>query len=332
LLFPSVTSVYQTQQDAELGANKFVPAVDLFYSGEFGVTRFLTEFLKSSQEAELERLQFGWRILPGNTLWAGRYHNPLSFWNTEMHHGDYLQSSLSRPTVANYEDEHGPLPAHITGFLLDSSHTVGDAEVKFIGGFGIGPTFDTTLQPFDLLDPSNTGKTAASFRVGYKPEVGNPNQYGAAYGYADIPMITAQIDPVSNVMVDKIRQSVFSAYLNYEKNNFHLLGELFFFDDTVSGASGSNSYDTASGYLQAEYKPGDGGRTILYARYEATPKAAEDGYLSLLPEFSPHQFVAGFRYDITPKQAIKVEAGRTKRQDNLQFNSISAQWCMVLPL
>jgi hypothetical protein len=332
LIFPSVTATHQSEQDTELAAKELIPAVDLFYTSEFSRTRFLAEFLKTSQEAELERFQFGWRIMPGKTLWAGRFHNPLSFWNTQMHHGDFLQSSLSRPTVANYEDEHGPLPAHITGLMLESSRTAGDSEINYIAGLGIGPTFDTTLQPFDLLDPSSSGDTVASFRLGYHPDAGNPNQFGAAIGYAQIPFKYAVTDPVSNLIVNEVQQAVFSAFLNIENNRFHLIGELFGFHNHVSGAGNTSHYTTYSAYLQPEYKIGASGRTTLYARIEATPGAANDGYLSLLPEFSPHQGMAGLRYDFTPTQAIKLEAGRVTRQDSLKFNFISAQWSMVLPL
>jgi hypothetical protein len=333
LLFPSLTSVHQTQQDAELPTKQLVPAIDIFYTHDFEQTRFLAEFLKSSQEADLERLQFGWHILPGKTLWAGRFHNPISFWNTQMHHGDFLQTSLSRPTVANYEDELGPLPTHISGVLLESTRTVGDAEIDYMADLGVGPSFvDTQLEPLDLLNPVNTGKVAGSFRLGFHPEVGNPNQFGAALGYAQIPFTNALTDPVNNVLVNEVEQTVLSTYLNYEQGKFHLIGELFFFDDLVSGTASSSRYISASGYLQPEYKPGESGRTTLYARLESTPNAAEDGYLSLFKEFSPHQYFAGVRYDITAKQAVKLEAGRTERQDGLKFNSISVQWCMVLPL
>ncbi|MEO8343547.1 MAG: hypothetical protein ABI536_06975 [Gallionella sp.] len=324
LLFPSVTSTHQSKTDAELAAKKFVPAVDVFYATEFSQTRFLVEYLASSREKELERFQFGWHILPGKSLWVGRFHNALSFWNTQMHHGDFLQSSLSRPSVANYEDQHGPLPAHISGVLLESTRTVGDAEINYMAGVGIGPSFNVTLHPLDLLDPQHPGKIAASFRLGYHPEVGNPDQFGAALGYARIP--------VSNVLqINEVRQTVFSAFMNVEKDKFHLMGELFVFDDIVSGTV-TNQYTTVSAYLQPEYKLDEGGRTTVYGRVESTPHAAQDGYLSLLPEFSPHQTVVGLHFDITPSQALKVEAARTRRQDGLEFNSISAQWSMVLPL
>jgi hypothetical protein len=325
LLFPSITSTRQSKSDAELAASEFLPAVDIFYSTEFDRTRFLAEFFNSSREHELERLQVGWHILPGKSLWVGRFHNPLSFWNTEIHHGDFLQTSLSRPTVANYEDEHGPLPAHITGLLFESIRTSGDSEIDYMAGLGIGPTFNVTLNPFDLLEPSNPGKIAASFRLGFHPEVSNPNQFGAAIGYALIP--------VSNEpLIEEVRQTVLSAFLNFERGEFHLIGELFIFDDSVSGSGSSNRYTTVSAYLQPEYKLGKSGRATVYGRIESTPHAIEDGYLALLPEFSPHQSVAGLRYDITSSQAIKLEASRTRRQDGLEFDSISAQWSMILPL
>lgn len=332
LIFPSITSVHQSQQDTELTGKEFVPAADFFYTNDFNQTRFLAEFLKSSQEAELERIQVGWGIMAGKTAWIGRFHNPLSFWNTLMHHGEFLQTSLSRPSISNYEDEHGPLPAHITGFMLESSRTAGDSEINYTADLGVGPTFDTTLQPFDLLDPHDPGKLAGSFRLGYHPEAGNPNQYGVAIGYAKIPFTNTVTDPVSNLLVDEVQQALLSAFLNIESDRFHLIGELFIFDNLVSGTDNSTKYTTVSGYLQAEYRVGESGRTTLYGRIESTPDAAKDGYLSLLPEFSPHQGVVGIRYDLTPKQALKLEAGKTTRQDSLEFNSISAQWSMVLPL
>jgi hypothetical protein len=327
LLFPSITSTHQSQPDAELAAKKFVPAVDIFYATEFSQTRFLLEYLASSREKDLERFQFGWHILPGKSLWVGRFHNALSFWNTQMHHGDFLQSSLSRPAVAKYEDRHGPLPAHISGFLLESSRTVGDSEINYTAGLGIGPIFNGTLQPLNLLNPQHPGKIATSFRLGYHPEVGNPDQLGAALGYARIPIVSS-IDPTIN----EVRQTVFSAFLNFEQEKYHLMGELFIFDHRVSGTVSTTRHTTVSAYLQPEYKLGESGRTTIYGRLESTPHAEEDRYLALLSEFSRSQIVAGLRFDITPAQAVKIEAVRSHRLDANYINLIGAQWSMVLPL
>lgn len=325
LLFPSITLGHQSKPDAEKDVPSVLPTVDIFYSNEYQQTRFLAEFVASSEEKELERMQFGWHFQPGNALWVGRFHNPLSFWNTQMHHGDFLQSSLSRPTIANFEDDHGPLPAHISGVLFESTRTSGDSEIYYTAGLGIGPVLKGVLMPLDLLDPVQTGRVAGSFRLGYKPEVGNPNQFGAAFGYARIPVLTSL-----NPAIDEVRQSVLSFFLNLERDRLHFISEVFVLNDRVYTAGNFKRYSTVSAYAQPEYKLGESGRTTAYARVESTPNATNDGYLSLLPEFSPHQTFAGLRFDITPVQAIKIEVGDIHKQDGLQFQSISAQWSMVL--
>lgn len=328
LLFPSVTATHQSVTDAELADKRFLPAVDIFYSTEYTQTFFLAEYLASSYENELERLQFGWHILPGKTLWIGRFHNAISFWNTQTHHGDFLQTSLTRPSIANYEDEYGPLPAHISGFLIESARTAGDSEINYTAGIGIGPTYNSTLRPLDLLNPQHPGKVAASLRLGYHPEVGNPDQIGAALGYAHIP--------VKNIVqINEVRQSIFSTFLNIEKNKFHLIGELFVFQNRVSGLGSTSTFTTVSAYLQPEYKFGENSRTTIFGRMESTPNAEKDKYLTLFPEFSRSQAILGFRFDLTSSQAIKVEAGRSHRLDiraPTHINFISAQWSMILPL
>ena len=328
LLFPSITSAHQSETDAGLSADKFAPAIDIFYATEFDPTRFLAEFYAGPHDQHLERLQIGWNILPGKSLWVGRFHNSLSFWNTQTHHGDFMQSSLSRPSLANYEDDYGSLPTHVSGFLFESSRTAGDSEINYTASMGIGPSFNTKLQELDLFNPKHPGKNAASFRLGYHPEIGNPNQFGAALGYTRIPVVATSIDPTIN----EVRQTVFSTFLNFEKNKFHLIGELFVLGHRVSGTANTTRYTTVSAYLQPEYKLGASAGTTVYGRVESTPDAAQDKYLALLPEFSSRQLVAGLRFDITPSQAIKIEAAKSRRQDGHEFNSISAQWSMLWSL
>ena len=327
LLFPSVTTTHQSVRDPELPQQKFVPAIDIFYSTEFSQTFFLAEYLASGEETELERIRFGWHILPGKTLWVGRFHNPISFWNTQNHHGDFLQSSLTRPSIANYEDEYGPLPSHISGFMIESARTSGDAEINYTAGIGIGPSYNSTLHPLNLLNPKQPGKLVASLRLGYHPEVGNPDQFGAAVGYARIPVIDV-------LEINEVRQSTLSTFLNIERNKFHLIGELFVFKNRVSGLGSTTSSTTFSAYLQPEYKLGESGRTTLFGRIEGTPNAEKDEYLSLFSEFSRSQILLGLRFDLTPSQALKIEAGKSHRLDpnESNINFISAQWSMILPL
>ena len=58
-------------------------------------------------------------------LWLGRFHQPASAWDTEHHHGRYLQTAITRPAIENWEDEEGLIPQHITGALLESRRPLG---------------------------------------------------------------------------------------------------------------------------------------------------------------------------------------------------------------
>lgn len=82
---------------------------------------------------------------------------------------------------------------------MDSSRTVGDSEINYTAGLGIGPIFNGTLQPLDLLNPQHPGKIATSVRLGCHPDVGNPEQLGTAFRYARIPIVSS-IDPTINVV------------------------------------------------------------------------------------------------------------------------------------
>ena len=50
----------------------------------------------------------------------GRFHQPGSAWNNELHHGHYLQTAITRPAIEAWEDEEGLIPQHLVGTLLES--------------------------------------------------------------------------------------------------------------------------------------------------------------------------------------------------------------------
>ena len=52
---------------------------DLFYSGDHGRLRLLSELQIERNGWDMERLQAGWRINPEVSLWFGRYHNPIGY-------------------------------------------------------------------------------------------------------------------------------------------------------------------------------------------------------------------------------------------------------------
>ncbi|MCL5669464.1 MAG: hypothetical protein M1392_05745 [Gammaproteobacteria bacterium] len=107
ILFPefTLTNRQGLASESETDKDDIAPALDLFYTTEGKNWRLLGEFFVGEGEAEVERLQLGWFTGAGNIFWLGKHHAPLGYWNTRYHHGRYLQTSISRPGIVEYEED-----------------------------------------------------------------------------------------------------------------------------------------------------------------------------------------------------------------------------------
>ena len=49
----------------------------------------------------------------------GRYHTPVNWWNTAFHHGQWLQTTISRPEMIQFGGKF--IPVHFVGELVEGS-------------------------------------------------------------------------------------------------------------------------------------------------------------------------------------------------------------------
>ena len=155
LLFPSVDGFYTfSESDSSVEESSTKAALDLLYGYSGNRFRFLGEFLWSSDEAEFERLQAGLRLSDNATVWGGRFHAPAKFWTSEYHHGQYLQTSITRPALEEWEDDGGTAPAHISGVLLESDFQRSDESALGVAAsFGYAPILeDGALEAQELFE------------------------------------------------------------------------------------------------------------------------------------------------------------------------------------
>lgn len=141
LLFPEVTAFHHSPVVNDYGVKPhgLQPAASLFVTSTSGAFRFLGEVLLSDQERELERFQLGYQLNASRTLWLGRFHSPIGYWNSSYHHGSHLQTSIMRPALIDYEDEGGVIPSHISGLLWDQHISRGVGELRWIAAVGAAP-------------------------------------------------------------------------------------------------------------------------------------------------------------------------------------------------
>lgn len=321
LLFPAILGTHLGKAVSGQAQDKLQPELDIFYSIDHERLRFLAEFLLRDDEQEMERLQLGWLLHPAATLWFGRFHSPLGFWNSEHHHGAYMQTTISRPSILAFEDEGGVLPTHILGVLVEGASEAKFGDFNYALGFGRGPVLENGLEPVDILNPHNTGKLTFSGKLSYRREDGG-GEIGAFAGHTRIPIDSSR-------GWDESRQSVVGVFYNIETERLRFVGELFLVDNQLDGPGVSSRTAFSAIYLQPEYKMSSD--WTIFSRLEATGSHHNDPYLNLYPEYVTSRIIAGSRIASARNQALKFEVSHNERQDGAAFNQLSLQWSMVYP-
>src|SRR5690606_38429719 len=69
-------------------------------------------------------------------LSVGRYHTPISYWNTAYHHGLWLQTSVARPELIQIGGFY--LPVHFVGGLVEGTLAGPGATLNYELGAGNG--------------------------------------------------------------------------------------------------------------------------------------------------------------------------------------------------
>jgi hypothetical protein len=228
---------------------------DVIFGLTHGQFRVFGEYFITSDEHDLERFQVGYEMVPDTVLWLGRFHQPASAWDTEHHHGRYLQTAITRPAIENWEDQEGLIPQHITGALIESRRQMGEeAGVQISGGAGAGP--DLTSQqnePINLVG-DNPGKHGLSFtgRLAYLPDYVGTSSAGLLWGhdqlFARTPLASAALRSNHAIL------TIYGAYADWSVNAWRLIGAGYYVDIALDRPNSDESF--MSGYLQAERADG----------------------------------------------------------------------------
>jgi hypothetical protein len=324
LVFPDLTYVghFDNEPAANLHNNEVIPAVNLFYTVDYKQLRFLGEWYLSTITHNLERLQVGVH-LGESSLWAGRFHSPIGYWNMQFHHSAFLQTSISRPGIMAFETAGGVIPNHLTGLLFEGIHEFGDAGLYYSLGAGVGPDINLNQQlaPLNILDPKGSHQPGVAFRLGYQPISYGADEIGISAAYTEIPG--------DRLNVNTVKQWVATAYGNWTFKDFRLISEAVYVHNWLDSprlGKTDSSFVNAYGELEWNFKPD----WTLFGRVEGTFGEHNDAYLALFPKFVEDRFMGGIRYNINNKMAVKLEASQD-HIDNDRYGQVMLQWSAVWP-
>jgi hypothetical protein len=299
---------------------------DVLGSWGLGSFRVLAELLLSTEEQELERFQLGWEMTPETYLWLGRFHQPTSTWNARHHHGQYLQPSITRPVIEEWEDDGGVLPQHIVGALGETRLQLGDpAGLSLAASAGIGPLMTPEgLKPLQLLG-SQSGDHRPSFglRLTYLPDFAGDDGIELVAMQSEIGFsASAYAGPADHIDLGVVGMGVGWTWGPWQLESTAYAIRADFVGD------GGKVDRFAAGYAQLRREL-DKGLSIL-GRFEGSADTDGSRYLALFPDFVSQRAVLGLRWDLANKQALSLELADSRARYG-SYREIRLQWSGVLP-
>ncbi|MEJ2255822.1 MAG: hypothetical protein P8X98_02270 [Woeseiaceae bacterium] len=333
LLLPSADYLYVSDlSPPDIVESDVHAGVDVVYSFTGEHLRLLGEYLLSTDESELERLQLGWSPTDNSMLWVGRFHSPASFWISEFHHGKYLQTSITRPSLEQWEDENGATPSHITGLHLEFDRELQDeAVLGFAIAAGLGPRFVADeLVAYDMLDPESGHGLSLALRASYRPHLFSPAQFGFVSSWNEI-----NVEPANNpdlATLDRIDQLTAGVFVDMHWEKLRLISSLVYHHNNLRYVDGGVSDDYVLAYVQPEYFISDD--FILFGRVDIGDGEDHSVYLNLLPTFISHRNMVGVRWDFAASQSLTFEFADTSQQgenfNHEHYKEFRLQWSAAI--
>jgi hypothetical protein len=292
--------------------------------------RALAETVVSTEEVDIERLQFGLEIAENTLLWLGRFHQPASAWNTEHHHGQYLQTPITRPSIEEWEDEGGLLPQHMAGALFETRKSLRSEQgLNIAVGVGAGSVLTPAgLEPLRIFK-ANSGKHRISWaaRIAWLPDFLGPTSTGILFGHSELRLAGGAGSIFSGASY--INEDIYGAYLDWNVPNWRVIAAGYYVDLAFHNAATSPKEQFGAGYIQAEHQLPKS--VTLFGRHENSFNAGDSRFVALQAQtFAVRRNALGVRWDFARQQALTLELARTTRLLD-KFSEYRLQWSAVVP-
>jgi hypothetical protein len=241
----------------------------------------------------------------------GRYHTPINYWNMTFHHGQWLQTTVSRPEMVQFGGSF--LPIHFVGALVEGALPAGGMNVNYNFGLGNGRS-SVISKAGDWGDINNN-------RAWLVTLFSRPDRlYGLQFGgsvYRDL------VTPVAAVFGGRaFHEWIESAHIVWRKENPELIAE--FSNVTHQEVGGSGQSNSQAWYVQAAYRlPLFERAWKPYYRFEYIHIPGSDKLFGSVLSLAGSTL--GVRYDISSFAALKFEYRNLRRPGEPRVNGAFAQ-------
>jgi hypothetical protein len=219
----------------------------------------------------------------------GRYHTPINWWNTAYHHGEWLQTTVSRPEMVQFGGKF--IPVHFVGALVEGSLPAGGWHVGYQGGVGNGRG-SVISRAGDAGD--NNARPAWLLNLFTKPD----RFFGLQVGGS------VYVDRITTAGQPEFDERILAAHAVWQHEDPEVIAEVaqVRHEQVGGGLAASN----LAYYAQAAYRlPWFDRLWKPYFRFEHIAIDPSDPVFLGVPNLDGATF--GVRYDISTYAAIKGE-------------------------
>ena len=262
--------------------------------------------------AEVERIIIRFDQSDHLKVSFGRYHTPINWWNTAFHHGQWLQTTISRPEMVQFGGRF--IPVHFVGALVEGSVPASGWNVNYQAGIGNGRG-NVISRGGDAGD--NNARPAYLFNVFTKPDRAFGLQVGGSLYF----------DRISSPGRPEFDERIVAGHAVWQREDPEAIFEVA--DVRHELAGGAPATSNLAYYAQLAYRLPSAFRLWKpYYRFEHIDIDAADAVFTGVPNLDASTI--GVRFDISSYAAIKTE-GRIRRRaaDQARTNGWFLQICFT---
>ncbi len=278
------------------------------FFGELSITGRETGY-----SLEMERAILRYEFNDAIKISAGRYHTPVSFWNTAFHHGLWLQGSVARPESVRFGSRF--IPIHFVGAMAEGR--IPDSPVTYVVGVGNGRA-ENIVRAGDAGDTNGSRAFLAS--ASFQPSGLLGARLGGSLYVDDVP-------GESGVDTD---ERIVSAHAVWDRGPLDIIGEFIRVRHDPGGSGVATSSDAV--FLHAGVRlPGRMRVLTPYVRWERMEIASGDVvFTGVVSDYDA--ILGGVRYDFSELAAIKVEYRSEEFDSGEALGSFFIQASFAIPM
>ena len=232
----------------------------------------------------------------------GRYHTPINYWNTAFHHGQWLQTTITRPEMIQFGGRF--LPVHFVGALVEGATPAGGWNLNYKAGVGNGRA-SVISRGGDAGDTNDD--LAWLVNAFAKPDAAFGLEFGGAL-YADSVTLSNGRE---------FKEQIVSAYGAWQKEQPEIVAEFAAVRHRESGTS--PVFWSRAFYVQGAWRLAAFNRLWKpYARFEHIDIDEGDAMFAAVVPLDGATL--GVRYDLSLHAAVKGEYRTWTRGDDTRRN------------